>query len=179
MKKLIIGALVGGLLLFIWQFLSWTKLNVHRAEFGYTANQDAVIAALNENLEEGTYMIPGMAPGATKEEQTAAHESAIGKPWALINYHNSYDTNMTMNMIRGFLVNVLAAFLLCWIFLNFRELSMKTAVLSAMAVGVIGYLVISYIDSIWFGGSSIGDLIDAIAQWGLCGAWLGWWLNRE
>ncbi|NNE26646.1 MAG: hypothetical protein HKN09_07365 [Saprospiraceae bacterium] len=179
MSRLLIGSLVGGLLIFLWQFMSWSMLNVHKAEFKYTENQEAIITALNENLsEDGGYFIPMPAPDASKEEMEAVHTDAQGKPWAHINYHASYDVNMPMNMIRGYLVDVVAVFLLCWILMHFKELDMKTTVLSAMAVGVIGYLVISYTNAVWFEVNTIGHLIDNIVQWGLCGVWLGWWLNR-
>ncbi len=32
MKKMIVGALVGGLILFVWQFLTWGALNLHEAQ---------------------------------------------------------------------------------------------------------------------------------------------------
>ena len=54
MKKLFVGALVGGLILFIWQFLSWSLLNIHLPEMQYTPAQDEILSALSEaGLEEG------------------------------------------------------------------------------------------------------------------------------
>ncbi len=32
MKKTIIAVIVGGLMLFAWQFLSWSMLNLHEAQ---------------------------------------------------------------------------------------------------------------------------------------------------
>jgi len=46
-------------------------------------------------------------------------------------------------------------------------------------VGLIGYLTIPYLNSIWFETNSIGHLIDAFVSWGLVGIWLGWWLPRR
>jgi hypothetical protein len=37
MKKLVIGSLVGGIIIFIWQTLSWAMLNLHHASQEYTA----------------------------------------------------------------------------------------------------------------------------------------------
>ena len=69
MKKTIIGAIVGGIIIFIWQFLSWTVLNTHEAAQQYTPNQEAIMAALEANLpDDGGYYIPGLAPGASEEE---------------------------------------------------------------------------------------------------------------
>lgn len=53
------------------------------------------------------------------------------------------------------------------------DLDFKTAILSSLAVGIIGYLTIPYLNSIWFEGNSIPQLIDTVFQWGICGTWLG------
>ena len=47
MKKQIIGALVGGLLIFFWQTLSHVAFNLHEPVQRYTANQDSVLSYLN------------------------------------------------------------------------------------------------------------------------------------
>jgi hypothetical protein len=180
MRKQLIGTAVGALILFVWQFLSWSALQVHKAEFTYTPNQDKIMEALNQNLtEEGTYMMPGVPPGSSYEQEAAAMESGRGKPWASVTYHKSLNTDMGMNMFRGFVVDLLAAFLLVWLLLKFETLNLKTAVQTSVAVGVIGYLTIPYLNSIWFEGNSIGHLIDALVPWSLVGAWLGWWLPRR
>ena len=176
MKNQLIGALVASLILFIWQFLSWAMLNLHGSEMSYTSNQDAIMEVLNANLEEGDYFLPASPPTATMEEQQAVMDNAVGKPWAKITYRAAMSNNMGMNMFRGWIVDFLAAFLLCWILLKMTNLDFKTCLLSSLAVGLIGYFTINYIDSIWFEGNSLPDLLDAVVQWGLCGAWLGWWL---
>ncbi|MFX5756497.1 hypothetical protein ABTE27_21360, partial [Acinetobacter baumannii] len=65
MKKTIVGALVGGIILFMWQFASWTALKLHLPAQGYTAKQDTILQALSANLEkEGGYLLP-TAPAGT------------------------------------------------------------------------------------------------------------------
>lgn len=180
MKKQIIATLVGGLILFIWQFLSWAAIPIHKSAYGYTANQDRIMEVLNQNLSEaGTYMLPGVPPGTSHEQQEIAMKGSIGKPWASISYHKSLNPNMALNMSRGFAIDLVAAFLLCWLLLKFQSLNIGTAVQASVAVGVIGYLTIPYLNTIWFEGTSLEYLIDAIVQWGLLGVWLGWWLGRK
>lgn len=178
MKKMLIGALVGGLILFIWQFLSWSVLNVHRANNQYTEHQDEIMAVLSEHLEDGTYFLPTVPKGASQEEYQQAMEEFNGKPWAQINYHASFGNNMPFNMIRGFVVDLLAVLFLTWILLKFGNLTFSNALLSSLAVGFIGYFTITYLNSIWYEQSTIGDIIDVVVGWGLTGAWLGWWLRR-
>ncbi|MFN0213219.1 MAG: hypothetical protein ACKVT2_03110 [Saprospiraceae bacterium] len=180
MKKQIIATIVGGLILFIWQFLSWSTLGVHNSEYGYTANQDRIMEVLNQNLTEaGTYMVPGVPPGTSHEQAEALMQPNMGKPWASISYHKAFNMNMGMNMFRGFVVDLLAAFLLSWLLLRFANLNMRSALQSSLFVGLIGYLTIPYLNSIWFENNSIGYLIDALVSWGLVGIWMGWWLPRE
>ena len=180
MKNQLIASLVGGAILFIWQFLSWSLLNVHKAEFQYTANQDAILETLSQNLDrEVTYMLPQPPEGSSQEEQHAFMESHANKPWATISYHKSFNTNMGMNMFRGFVVDLVAVFLLVWLLLKFAHLDFKTSLLSSLAVGAIAYLTIPYLNSIWFESNTLGYIVDLVAQWGLVGAWLGWWLTRR
>lgn len=179
MKKQLIATLVGGLILFVWQFLSWSLLNIHGSEMAYSPNQDKILENLAQNLEEGSYFMPGVPPGTSGEAAQAAMEANVGKPWATISYHKSMSNNMGMNMFRGFAVDLVAVFLLVWLLLKFTSVDLKTAVLAGLAIGGIGYLTGPYLNSIWFEGDSIGHLVDAIVQWGLVGAWLGWWLPRQ
>jgi len=180
MKKQLIATIVGGILLFMWQFLSWSLLPVHKAEYGYTPNQDKIMEALNQNLtEEGTYMLPMAPPGSSQEQTQSIMEAGAGKPWASVSYHKSMNTEMGMNMFRGLAVDLLAAFLLTWLLLKIPNLNMMTAVQASLGVGIIGYLTIPYLNSIWFEGDSMGYLVDTLVQWGLMGLWLGWWLLRE
>ena len=84
-----------------------------------------------------------------------------------------------MNMFRGFIVDLLAAWLLVWLLLRFETLNLTTAVQASVFVGIIGYLTIPYLNSIWFETDSLGHLVDAVVSWALVGIWLGWWLPRR
>jgi len=178
MKKLIIGALAGAFILFVWQFLSWGLLGLHQSETQHTSNQDAIMQVLNDNLEEGTYFLPNVPEGSSKADSQKYMEDVIGKPWATISYHKSMSNNMGMNMFRGFTVDFIALLLLCWLLMKFENFNFKTSVLASLAIGLIGFLTLNYTNSIWFEGSTIASLIDTVVSWGIIGAWLGWWLNR-
>lgn len=176
MKKRLIAALVSGILLFAWQFLSWALVGIHQAEMKYAPNQEAVLQALGANLEPGHYFMPQPAPGASPEEMQAFQSQASGKPWARVSYHASMNTNMAPNMLRGFVSDLLSAILIIWLLGKIPELNLQTAVLASLFVGLIGYLTIAYLNSIWFETPSLGYLIDSVIQWGLVGLWLGWYL---
>jgi hypothetical protein len=179
MKKLLIGSFVGALILFIWQFLSWTTLNIHESNFQYSENQEAILESLSSSLKPGTYYMPTVPPDASEEVYKQAMIDSEGKPWAVVQYHDSLEFNMGMNMFRGFAINFVTLMLLCWVLLKITPTSFSTILITTLSIGFIGFFNNEYIDSIWFDTNVMPDFFDTIIQWGICGAWLGWWLNRE
>lgn len=180
MKKLIVGALVGGLILFIWQFLSWSLLNIHLPEMQYSPAQEEILNALSKaNLEDGGYFLPSAPQGTSMEEMEKMQNEAIGKPWATITYHKSFEISMAMNLIRGFAIDFVAVMLLGWVVSKFREITMSNILLSCLAIGFTGFLSIVYLENIWFETRTMGYLIDTVVSWGLIGIWLGFWLPRK
>lgn len=179
MRNQLIAMLVAALILFFWQFLSWSVLGVHASDMQYTPKQDTLLRVLSDHLEEGSYFLPTIPPGATAEEMQAAMTAAEGKPWATISYHASMQTNTALNLIRGFVVDLVAVFLLIWGLLKIEDLNFQSALFGSLAIGFIGFLTIPYLNTIWFETDSIGYLIDTIVQWGLVGVWLGWFLTRK
>jgi len=181
MKKTIIGTLVGGIILFMWQFLSWTALDLHRPAQNYTPKQDSILSYLSANLEkEGGYLLPNGPVGTSFEENDKITNAYIGKPWASIQYHSSLEYNMGMSMGMAFVVNLVLAFLLCWLLGKLAKNNFTTTLTVSIVVGIIVYLNSAYTSHVWYHLFDIrAFLIDAIAMWGLTGIWLGWWLNRK
>jgi hypothetical protein len=181
MKKLLIGALVGGLIIFGWQTASWTFLKLHSSEMMQAKDQDAVMNYLSTQFsEDGQYMIPRANDNATSKEMEDFQKNQTGKPWAMVSYHKAYDANMMMNMIRGLLSAMIAAFFVCWILMKQSSGSSMTTFISCLLIGVAGYLFIPYAGHIWMENpGAMQNLLDVIVSWGVCGIWLGWWLNRK
>ncbi len=178
MSKTIIGGLVAGLILFIWQFLSWGLIDIHASTMKHSPNQDKILTVLNENLEPGQYFLPRAAIGASQEEAQKVGDASIGKPYAQVYFYHDRQFSMASNMIRGFTLDFLIGILLCWLFSKFADPDFSSILLSSITIGLIGYLSISYLNSVWFSSNSIPDLIDAVVGFGAVGLWLGWWLNR-
>ncbi|MBK8700072.1 MAG: hypothetical protein IPN29_11300 [Saprospiraceae bacterium] len=178
--KSIIACLVGGILLFMWQFLSWTFLNLHASNQQYNPKQTEIMQFLGENIgADGNYFLPNYPPGTSMEDQQKMMEAAAGKPWAMISYHSSMDMSMSMNMFRGLVVDLLAVAMLIWLLMKFQNSNFTTVISSSICVGLISYLTTQYTNSIWFETNSMPDLIDALVSWALVGGWLGYWLNRK
>lgn len=181
MKKMIIGAIIGGLLLFIWQTLSWTALNLHSEQYQKTAAQDSILQFLGTQLKsDGHFMVPTVDPNASAEEIEKITADMKGKPWAVINYHSAYNVDMGSNILRGLLVDIIIAWLVCWILLGNPQPGFGRTYLSCLAIGLTGYLFLPYSEFMWYQtGGATQNLIDVLVSWSLCGVWLGWWLGRK
>lgn len=178
-RQLIIGAIVGGIILFIWQFMAWMMLHLHDSKTKYSQNQDEILALLTEKLGgEGEYFLPTSPPGASEEEYMKNIEASMGKPWATIQYRSVMKDNMTMCMIRGFAVDLVVVAMFIWLLSQFSNRNKRIIFISSVLVGLISYLSTTYADSIWFESNTISDLIDGVVGWSLVGIWLGYWMGE-
>lgn len=178
--KTIIGALVAGLLIMVWQTASHTFLQLHANQERYTPAQDTILQVLSQSLPEGgQYFMPNLPPGSSTEAYTKLMEDSQGKPWAHITYFPAYEVNMGMNMLRGFLVNLVLAFVLVWLLGKMHNPGFGGILMACLAVGFVSFCFQPYPAFIWYKTPGIWvELFDVIAGFGLAGLWLGWWLTR-
>lgn len=184
MKKSLIGAFVGGLLIFIWQTLSWTMLELHRPSQDYTPQQDSILNYLNTHLEkQGGYLLPSVPKGTSFDDANKYYETKEGKPWAFIQYHATNNNSMNamyMNMVRGLLSTIFMVWMLCWILGKWNHPSFANIFLACLFIGLIVFINEPYNQFIWYKIFDVrAHLTDALASWGLCGIWLGWWMRRK
>jgi len=167
MKKQLLFSLIGAVIIFVWQFLSFAMPNFHKSAMGYTPAQDEILQKFQElGLKEGMYVLGMPDPSTPREQQQAAMKAYEGKPWAVVNYQLNNSMDMVTPMIRGFLVSFVIAFLLFWIFLQQKEATLKNRLLVALAVGMIGFFFVPYTGFIWFKEPDIwAYFIDAIVPW--------------
>jgi hypothetical protein len=175
MKKTLLGTIVAGLILFVWQFVSWSGANLHSSQLSYTPLESDLLECLSTHkLPEGEYLIPNKPPEMSMTEyQELFNSKYLGRPWARIQYHHSFENSMGMNMFRGLIIDLLSAFLLCIVLLGDPTLDFKKVMITSLTVGIIAYLTIPYLNSIWFKSNSLPDLLDAIVPWTLIGLILG------
>jgi len=184
MKKLVIGALVGGIIVFLWQMLSWTLLDLHAKEYQKAPGQDSIMTFLSSQFsEDGQFFLPhSKGNGASMEEIEKTVEGMKGKPWAVINYHKSYDVGdkMVNLAIRGLIADIIAVLFVCWILATNPNRKFGGIFISTVLIGIVGYLFIPYANHMWYQTpGAITNFIDVLLAWGLCGIWLGWWLSRK
>ena len=183
MKKWLIGSLVGAIIVFLCQFLSWTVLQFHLNETKYTAQQDAVLSSLATNLkDEGVYLLPTVPPGTSMEAAQESGKQWDGKPMALITYVTSFKHSMTMPMIRGFLIDLFLVISAIYLFTRGGTASGASIFVASLVLGLFTWLWGPYTAHNWFQVPMEAikpQLLDDLVAWGLVGIWLGWWLNRK
>jgi hypothetical protein len=182
MKRILIGALVGAILLFVWQSVAHMFMSHHNASMRQAPNSTAILSTLSENIkEEGQYLLPDVNHNASQEEMEATQKQMEGKPWAVITYHKAWKSDMATPIIRQFCVNLLAVALFIWV-LGRGAGGFSNVFLKTLVLGFLIFLMAWYPQNIWMDVPwevVQAELIDLLVSWGLCGLWLGWWLNRK
>jgi hypothetical protein len=182
MKRAIIGALVGAILVFGWQAVAHMFLHHHDAAFKKVPNQEAVISNLSSTLkEEGQYLIPRSDLQSTQEEMVRFNEGMKGKPWAVVTYHTSYKNDMGIAITRSFVTAFLCVLILIGI-LGKNPGNLGSIFAKCLGVAVFMFLFVYYNSNIWMQTPwevIQGELVDLLVAWSLCGIWLGYWFNRK
>lgn len=179
--KIFIGALVGAIIIFFLQFLSWTILDLHRPAQQYTSKQDSILNYLNSQFDSsGGYILPTIPKGASMDESNELMKKSQGKPWVQILYHKSFYTNMGVNMAKNLVTNFIMVLLFCWMMAGYSSNTFGKTFLAAIFVGLIVFLHATYTVHIWYYVFDLkAHFTDYIVSWGVTGLWLGWWLNRR
>jgi hypothetical protein len=181
MKKHFIAALIGGIIIFVWQTLSWTVLKLHHASQEYTPKQDSIMAFLNEQFsDDGAYLLPSYPKGTPYKEMQKTMDSRTGKPWMQIQYHKALNVNMGANIAKGLITDIIIVALLCWILTKMTGAGFGKIFMACLITGIIVFLNSPFTIHIWYIKADLNaHFMDAVVSWGLCGLWLGWYLQPK
>ena len=176
-KKVIIGALLGGVVLLLWQFAVRELLGVYDDAFVKLKDPAAVEAVLKENLPEenitgsGMIVIPHPEPGDTDAEAKAMEKLTTGfSLFGAVNLagRNSFGTALGIQ----FALNVLASAVLMFVLLaaNPSTLGSRIALVLCFAM----FAVLTELIPNWnWGGSSLAyigrQIGEQIVGWALVG----------
>lgn len=183
MKKIVFAGILGGIILWVWGFLSWVVLPLHQSAMHAVPNETEIIAALGRSLpEKGTYVFP-MMPKGDAGLQGAAQEAAMAAymqkyqsgPTGMIFYDPAgKDPFMLNQMIAGLLIFMLSAGIVAW--LLSRSTAIAESFLSRVIYcGMVGTLIAigCYLsDWNWMGFSfdwTKALMVDSIVGWLLAG----------
>lgn len=151
MRSLWKGALFGGLVLFVWGFISWTVLPWHNATFSTFGDEDEVARVLAANTAgRGIYLYPGEhhQPGLTPEQQAAAEERVRQKaeagPFIFVSLDDRGMSSMTRPLVTGLVYQILGALVLTLIVVRCRESAywerVGIVVLAVLAAAILCFL---------------------------------------
>lgn len=172
MKKQILFSIVGGLAIWIWQFISFMQMNLHQDSVSKLANQEEVMQFLKEKVgKSGAYLLPQPDHAMVKMEEAAAYEASIkGKPWARIFYYESYDTNMMANVLRGLLTNIVLIFMFSILIKNIPNRNLSKNLLISLIVGMIIFVNGIYTNHMWYPLFDLNiHLLDCVVEWTMIG----------
>jgi hypothetical protein len=183
MKKWLVGSVVGAILLFVWQFISWALADLHNKEFKYVPGQEQLLSSLSSNIkEDGQYRLPQAPPGSSQEEKQKVMEQSSGKPYALVIYKTSLKTDMVVPIIRSLAVDFILVLLMIFIIGRMVNLNLGNVWMCSLAIGFVAWLWYPYTQNIWFQTPIeivTGALMDWFVGYSLLGLWLGFWLPRS
>jgi hypothetical protein len=175
MVRLVLAAVLGGLLMFVWGAVAHMVLPFEREAMKPIPNEAAVLSTLGSNLSApGMYYFPwtDMSGKATPEQQKAWQAQIASGPSGLLIYKpNSAEAMSPRQLLSEFLSNVLAAFFGALLLIQLPGGFGRRA-LSMAAIGIAAWLSISVSQWTWFNFPTsflIGDLADQFGGWLLAG----------
>ncbi|MFZ0391426.1 MAG: hypothetical protein WAN36_13285 [Calditrichia bacterium] len=115
MKQVVIAGILGGIVVFVWGFISWVVLPWHNYSMQTLPQEERLVGEMRGlQLETGVYFFPGMAESsdeenARKNEEVWAENHRQG-PIGMIFYHREGTEPMSPGVfILGILIAIIAA----------------------------------------------------------------------
>lgn len=117
--KVLLSGIIGGVVIFIWSFISHMLLPLGEAGIKTLPNEDAVIAALRDNVKAPSiYLFPGfMSSGMTEAQQAEYNQKREQGPVGFLVYQPGgspimFPQRLMIELITNIISAIIAAFLL-------------------------------------------------------------------
>ena len=178
-RSLALGAVLGGLVAFLWSAVSWMMLPWHNTMKSFT-NEAIVSQVLIENVPSGgVYMLPGMPPGYDRmtddqrkmADQARATALANG-PYVYAVVWRGLSENMGKQMAIGLLFNILAALLVSMLVMRTAGMSWGGRVMFVVTAAVAVCLIAVVPNWIWWRYPKdwiLVSMADIVIAWLLAG----------
>lgn len=183
--RLVIAAVLAGIVMFMWGAVSHMFLGIGDAGVKPMPNEAAMTAAMKTNLTEpGFYFMPGMekAHQATEQEQETWAAKYKEGPTAILIYNPTGEEAMSPRQFGVELGSNIAAALVVGMILMLGAVSFSRGVTIATLIGLAGWLSINVSYWNWYRFPTnfvTAELIDQIVGWLLSGFVLGFILRRR
>jgi hypothetical protein len=183
--RVILAAVLGGIVMFGWGAVSHMVLNIDADAFKMIPNEAAVAASMKENIPaDGMYFVPGldMTRHPTDEEMAAFEAKHKVGPTALIVYHQAGGEIMTPMQFGVQFGACVAAALLGAIILAFAAVGFGRGVIISTLIGLAAWVSISIPYWNWYQFPTAfirGEFIDQVVGWFLAGLVMAFILRRR
>lgn len=175
MKRILLAALLGGLVVFVWSFISHMVFNIEGSAVRTLPNEEATLEALRGSIPEaGFYIFPlmGDPSTATKEEEARWMEKYRTGPAGVLVYRPlggefSFSRLLVVELLSNILAALIAALLLARMVGSYLQ-----RVLILAALGIFAWLSISISYWNWYGfpGSfTFSEGLDQLLGWLVAG----------
>lgn len=171
-KVLLKGAVLGGVVAFLWSSLSWTVLPWHEKTLKGLPHESELVTAIKKTIsEEGIYVIPWPTEGAASHEELKK-QRAEGPTAFMVVQPQGVRQGMLAPMARSLLVNILIAGILTWLLLQTKLVGWVRRVSFVKMSAVSGAALMLFNEWNWWGFTgcySLVNLIDVGITYGLVG----------
>jgi len=172
-QRAILGAVLAGVVVFIWGAISHMFLGVGEASLQTFKDEAAVEQALMSNVSEpGIYTIPGMKSGGNAASEAAAMEKMKTGPFLFVSVRRTGMPSMAGPMVKQLLIEIVSGLLFAWLLARTSGLSYITSAVFVAVAALGGTITTSLPFWNWYGFAAsfvLSDLVDSGIGWFLGG----------
>ena len=157
--RIILAGIVGGVVMFAWNFVAHDLLPLGEMGVKVMANEDAVTSALQTNLDDtpGFYIFPsgGLTPGATREQKQAsmkkAEEQMASGAGGVLIYRPKRVFNFPKRLIEQFATDLAEALLAVFLLAQTRINGFGGKVGFVLTAGILAAITTNVPYANWYG----------------------------
>ncbi len=180
MKNIAIAGVLGGIVVFVWSFISWVVLPWHNAVIHNIPSGEQVVEILkNDQLPAGLYHHPGFMEGETDMAAWTERYKRGPNINFLVYAPVGGDPMDPMQFLTSLILNILSAGLAAFLLLGTlqRTPGLPQRALYIAGLGLFVTLSATLMDWNWWNFPSDYSLVlgvDALITWFLAGLVIGW-----
>ncbi len=175
MKRILLGALAGGMVLFLWGAISHMVLQIGDMGITPLPAEDTLMQVMEAHINrDGFYFFPGMdMTSGDREQAWKDWERKFRRgPWGVMIYHpHGQEPMPPSQLFFEFLSDVLASLVAAFLIVQIPGSLARRTLMVAM-LGVFSWLTVHLPYWNWYGFPGLytaSQLLDGIIGWGLAG----------
>jgi len=184
-KKVIIATIVGALILFVWNAVSWMVLPFHGNALMTVPEQALVPGTLQQNMpEDGVYHYPGLPETNTPEVRNAIQEKLKTGPRITLMVYKHGGTSIFSPgaFLTSLLFNLVTVLLLLLIITRIQNRDAKNIIFMTVTIGILISFARDFPQMVWYLFPlrfTIIEVFDTIFSFFLLGLFLGYYLLKQ